>query len=213
MKTAAIVPVKRFQEAKMRLSPLLSDRERIEVARLMLSETLRIIDGSGLVDRVLVVSDDPMAASIAKKYRGDYLREKRRGLNGAIIQGLAWCRSRRFATAAVLPSDLPLLSKTDVTRLLEASNGFHVTLSPSLDGGTNALVLTPPTVMRPTFGKYSFRRHLTQASRRGLKVNILWSSALSLDVDNPTHLKLAASIHNGTRVCRLVTKMLDRKLV
>jgi 2-phospho-L-lactate guanylyltransferase len=54
--------------------------------------------------------------------------------------------------------------------------------------GTNALLLTPPGAMAPSFGPGSFARHAARARAAGATVRVAQAPSLELDVDTPGDL-------------------------
>ena len=67
MKLFAIVPVKKFENAKSRLSSVLSQEDRIGLCELMLRETLRKLAAtSPPIATVVVVASDERARKIAE---------------------------------------------------------------------------------------------------------------------------------------------------
>ena len=64
MKVFAIVPVKRFENAKTRLSLMLSPEDRIFLSSVMLQETLRALVSCRHLDRIIVVSSDERAKEL-----------------------------------------------------------------------------------------------------------------------------------------------------
>jgi 2-phospho-L-lactate guanylyltransferase len=67
MKTFAIVPVKRFENAKTRLSSILDIDDRIRLSLLMLEDTLHILSVVHLLTKVITVSADKRVEEIAIK--------------------------------------------------------------------------------------------------------------------------------------------------
>ncbi len=65
MQATAIVPVKRFHEAKQRLAPGLDDARRAAIAAAMLGDVLEAIAASRTIDRTIVVTGDPVAQELA----------------------------------------------------------------------------------------------------------------------------------------------------
>jgi 2-phospho-L-lactate guanylyltransferase len=62
-------------------------------------------------------------------------------------------------------------------------------LVPSHDGkGTNALLMSPPGALQPSFGPGSFLRHLGQAVARKVDVEVLQPAGLAHDIDEPRDL-------------------------
>jgi 2-phospho-L-lactate guanylyltransferase len=54
--------------------------------------------------------------------------------------------------------------------------------------GTNALLLSPPDVVAPSFGAGSFARHAARARAAGAMVQVCELPSLGLDVDTPDDL-------------------------
>ena len=65
MKVVAIVPVKRFENAKSRLSGVLSLADRVVLSSLMLEDTLQELAKADRLDELVVVSSDMRAKELA----------------------------------------------------------------------------------------------------------------------------------------------------
>ena len=63
-----------------------------------------------------------------------------------------------------------------------------VIVCPAYDGGTNAIMTTPPDVMSFSFGPNSSQIHLLTAFEAGLHTKRLFLEGLSHDVDRPEDL-------------------------
>jgi 2-phospho-L-lactate guanylyltransferase len=80
------------------------------------------------------------------------------------------------------------LRVADLAGLLSRS-GPGVSIVPDRHGtGTNALVLSPPDAIEPSFGPDSRTRHVALAEEAGVPVRIDEVAALALDVDTPDDL-------------------------
>ena len=64
----AVLPAKDFRNAKKRLSPALSPQERQSLFAIMLEDVLEAAVNAPSLDGVMVVTRDPQAASLARKY-------------------------------------------------------------------------------------------------------------------------------------------------
>jgi 2-phospho-L-lactate guanylyltransferase len=65
----------------------------------------------------------------------------------------------------------------------------YVAIVPDRHGeGTNALVLTPPTAIRPAFGEGSCARHVAAAREAGVPFAVEELASLALDLDTPADL-------------------------
>jgi 2-phospho-L-lactate guanylyltransferase len=164
------------------------EREQLTVA--MLKDVLFVLRRSRQVRSVTVVSADRNARSISRRFGADFLWEgKRRGLNKGLKLAISNSERRGASSVLVIHSDLPLLKPREIDEFLEQSQGYSVSLTPSKDGaGTNALLLRPPRVIRPAFGRDSFRRHLSLAMRTNARSRVLRFKGISFDVDKPRDL-------------------------
>src|SRR5918992_1319244 len=73
--------------------------------------------------------------------------------------------------ALLVPGDCPALDPDELDALLRGFGGADVVIVPDRHGsGTNALLLTPPTVIAPAFGPGSFARHAARAAGAGAMV-------------------------------------------
>jgi 2-phospho-L-lactate guanylyltransferase len=114
---------------------------------------------------------------------------KRRGLNKGIQLALHDAKRRKFSAALIVPSDIPLITPRELGHFLRFSDGYPISLAPSKDGhGTNALFMRPPGIIRPAFGRNSFRRHQSVANRKGLSARVVRSTGIAFDVDEPADL-------------------------
>ena len=89
-------------------------------------------------------------------------------MNAAVEIGLAEAARSGAEAALVLTADLPLASAGEIEAALAAAGPpGSVLLVPSRDGtGTNAMLLRPPTAMRPALGPDSRARHLARPGGR-----------------------------------------------
>jgi 2-phospho-L-lactate guanylyltransferase len=201
----AIVPANILKASKARLAPCLtpSNRSRLSVA--MLFDVLHALTQVREVERVTVVSADQSVQRITRLTGTHFLWEgERRGLNKGLRLAVRDASWRRASAALILPSDIPLITPHEVRRFLTISDGYSVALTPSKDGGgTNALLLRPPGIMNPAFGKNSLQRHLSLARRNGLPSRVVKLRRIAVDVDEPRDLMRIRklSLRNETGHC------------
>ena len=198
----AIVPVNILSKSKARLAPSFGAAERRRLSTAMLLDVLRAIKSVRRVHRITVVSADRSVGRIARAAGGHFLWEgKRRGLNKGLRLALRDAAARRATAALILPSDLPVIRPHEIRAFLKRSAGYPMAMNPSKDGaGTNALLLRPPEIIGPSFGRNSFPRHLAIARRKGLSVKVVRMPGISLDVDETRDLARVKrrSIRNET---------------
>jgi 2-phospho-L-lactate guanylyltransferase len=200
----AIVPVKRLGVSKRRLSKFLSPLERKFLTIAMLEDVLRALKSS-TVHEIVVVSSDPNVRMIADKFGVSFFSPSHNGLNPAVEEATAWCMQNHADSVLVVPADIPLLSSADVNKIVELGNcnGSTVVLSPSHDGGTNALFQSSPNLIRMCFGPHSFAKHIKEAHSKGVCVKLQYSTSLATDIDSAEDLGKLLKTESNT-ACRRV---------
>ncbi|MGX6447801.1 2-phospho-L-lactate guanylyltransferase [Patulibacter sp. S7RM1-6] len=186
MKTIAIVPVKRFGQAKTRLADALPARSRVALMQAMVTDVLIALRRATLVDGVIVVTGEPIAEQIAVNYNAEVLSDPRDlGHSEATAIGVGAAIARGAQRVILLPADVPAIDQAEIDGLLSAhSEEREVTIVPNRHGdGTNALVLTPPDVMGASFGEGSRARHAAAAEAAGAPVYEAEPPTIMLDVD------------------------------
>ena len=180
MTVAVLVPVKAFAEAKVRLSPALDPDARVRLVKVMAEQ---VIAAAGDLP-VSVVCDDPEVAEWARAQSASVVWAPRRGLNGAVEEGVAALAGQGATYVVVAHADLPLAAD------LGSVAGFAgVTLVPDRrDDGTNVACVPCGAGFRFSYGPRSFARHADEASRLGLPLRILREPLLAWDVDVPADL-------------------------
>ena len=71
----AVVPVKNMEDAKKRLSPVLTSNERYRLFRAMLEDVLTTLVRTSALARVVLVTRDDEVVSIAREFGVDTLKE------------------------------------------------------------------------------------------------------------------------------------------
>lgn len=190
----AIVPVKPLNRSKSRLAPILDGEQRTALSRRMLEHTLETLTQVKEIKGVLVISRDTGALAVARDYNVYTVRESGAPeLNDALTRATEMLMIQHHIDGVlVLPSDLPLLQKTDLEEMiLRAQFGSGVVIAPDRRrDGTNALLIRPASLIAYAFGEDSFRRHILLAQMAEAKVEIFESPTLALDVDIPEDLVL-----------------------
>lgn len=191
MPTLAIVPVKRFALAKQRLASGVSDAERRALAGAMVADVLEALAAAGGIDATLVVTNEEPVAEQAPELGADVVADPHeRGQSAAASVGIAYALERGYDRVLLAPGDCPALDPSEVDGLLAATGSDGVVIVPDRHGtGTNALVLTPPDAIVPSFGPGSCERHRGLAERAGVGCHLARVPSLLLDVDTPNDLQ------------------------
>ncbi len=191
MATVAILPVKRFDHAKQRLRDELADEEVRQLVESMLSKVLVALTRVSLIELILVVSRDPIALGLARQSGAVVIDDDERGHNAAARSGIEYAQRRGAERVLLVPGDCPLLDPEELEALIAqaATEGPEALIVPDRHGtGTNALLLTPPDALEPSFGPDSCQRHLASARSNGIDARVLTIPSLALDIDTPEDL-------------------------
>ena len=170
MRTAAILPVKRFTVAKQRLGPGVQASVRRQLARAMVQDVLDALAQTPALERTVVVTDEPAIAAAARAQGAVAIADAARaGQSAAVALGIERALAEGFQRALCIPGDCPALDPADLRDLLSApARRREVVIVPDRHGtGTNGLLLTPPDVIAPAFGPGSCARHRSLAIGAG----------------------------------------------
>jgi len=205
-KTLAILPVKKLDRSKSRLSSLLSEKERGLFTLGLLRRTFNILKSSNLFDNVLIVSRDRSVEIFAEQKKALFLLEKRRGLNQALTQATRWAVLRGVHSIFILPLDVPFLTIKDIHSIIEMGKEKEkiVVIAPDRERiGTNALFIKPPGIIYYRFGNGSFQHHRQQLKERQIETKIYTSTGISFDVDSTSDYKTMLQMHStGNHLCQ-----------
>jgi 2-phospho-L-lactate guanylyltransferase len=198
MRTAAILPVKRFPVAKQRLGESVDDSLRANLARAMVGDVLSALRDCRAIDATIVVTCEPSVVTEAE-YIGAIVVEDvaEEGQSAAAGLGLARAIEEGFERALCVPGDCPTLDPQELTALLAlpetevgppartaSAHAREVVIVPDRHGsGTNGLLLSPPDAIPPSFGPDSRERHERLAEAAGASRRIERPSSLLLDID------------------------------
>ena len=185
MTTWAVVPLKRFADAKRRLASVLGPEARRHLSVLMLRDVLAVLTATPGLDRIVLATSEPSAADFGCPVIDDGGGD----LNAAIARAAAALEAAGVARMLVLPADVPLVTAPDIAQILAAGEAAPVVIVPDAKGiGTNALLLSPPAAIAPRFGADSRARHGVAARNLGLASRELRIPWLGFDVDRPEDL-------------------------
>jgi 2-phospho-L-lactate/phosphoenolpyruvate guanylyltransferase len=203
MSTIAILPVKSFGSAKQRLAPALAAGSRQAIAQAMFLDVLASLRRVPGLDSVVVVTADRVAESAALGERVLVLRDtEQAGQSAAALIGISYAQSQDFERVLLVPGDTPLLDPGEVATLLRNGLEQHLgaVVVPDRHGeGTNALLLSPPDAIEPSFGPGSLERHVSAAANAGVPCAVEQLPTLALDVDTAQDLELLAATLEGRR--------------
>ena len=203
MSTIAILPVKSFGAAKQRLAAALGAGSRQALAQAMFSDVMASLRRVPGLDSVVVVTADRVAESAALGERVQVLRDTAQAGQSAAAQiGIEYAQASGFDRVLLVPGDTPLLDPGEVAALMRRGldEGIGALIVPDRHGeGTNALLLSPPDAIEPSFGPGSCERHVAAARAAGVACAVERVPTLALDVDTGQDLELLAATLEGRR--------------
>jgi 2-phospho-L-lactate guanylyltransferase len=157
----------------------------------MVADVLTALDAAARVDATLVITNEESVSRLAAELGAEVLADPHeRGQSAAAAVGVAFALEHGYARVLLAPGDCPALEPGEVDGLLAETGGDGVVIVPDRHGtGTNALVLTPPDAIAPSFGPGSCERHRGLADRAGVSCHIARVPSLLLDIDTPHDLQ------------------------
>lgn len=179
---AVLIPVKAFDQAKVRLAGALPAAERAALARTMAT---KVVESAGDLP-VAVVCDDTEVARWASDVGALVIWEPGSGLNAAVQHGVERLAEAGANLVVVAAGDLPLA--TDL-RWVTDLHGITIVPDRRLDG-TNVIGLPSSCGFRFAYGPGSFARHVAEAERLRLPMRVIEDAELAWDVDVPDDLAL-----------------------
>jgi len=186
METVAVLPIKTFARAKHRLAEAVERDDRRELAEAMAGDVFEALGTVPGLGGVIAVTAEPRAAAIADEAGAEVVPDPdEAGQSAAALLGIEAALRRGADRALLVPGDCPALDPAEVTALL-AFTAPVVVVADRHGAGTNALLLSPPDAIVPSFGPGSFARHAARG--RAVGVAVAEVPSLGLDVDTPGDL-------------------------
>lgn len=180
-----LVPVKKFEGAKSRLSKLLTEQERIKLAKYLTLNTLGKLPGDTVA---LVNSYDQLNWINSHGYTALYIDAS--SLNMTLQKTFSAIQDWGYKQLSIVPIDL--LAPEKVT-LLQSSNKITIVPDNRLNG-TNFLSIPSGLNWRFRFGQNSFRKHLQQATLGNYVTRVVFIKGVSTDIDREEDLKFLSHL-------------------
>jgi len=186
-----LVPVKDLKNAKQRLSAVLDQPTRAQLAQAMLEDVLEVLASWSNRPEVALVTRDSFALTLASRFDFQVIADHANtNETDAIAMATYICEMRHIHSTLVIPADIPLLAADELQQIYDTAPAQGAVLVPSADGrGTNAAFRRPPGLFPLRFGDDSFQPHLAAAKATGMPCVVLKLAGIGVDVDNPADLK------------------------
>src|SRR5262245_26664464 len=131
----AVIPVKEFDDAKHRLSGLLSPPERRLLAETMLMDVLDAVAGTRLLAGIMIVTLDPFATALGGNIGARIVTEGARdGHTGSVNAGRRIFAREGRGGMITMPGDIPATRADEIDAVLSAHLAApSFTISPAHD--------------------------------------------------------------------------------
>ena len=181
---SALIPVKSLHAAKSRLTPHLTQTQRVTLVLNMLHHVIYILQASNVLDRISVVSSDQRVLEQAQAWGVHAQIEEEAGHNPALTAAAKREIAAGSTALLTISADLPFLQVCDIHGMIEQSKQHAIVLAPSHERtGTNALLVRPPLALPYTFGPGSLQRYLSASCTQQLNSYLYTSIGLESDID------------------------------
>ncbi|MBV9836296.1 MAG: 2-phospho-L-lactate guanylyltransferase [Alphaproteobacteria bacterium] len=205
----AVIPVKEFEGAKHRLSPLLSPEQRQALAETMLTDVLDALAGAKRLAGILMITLEPRAKALAERIGARVETEgAREGHTGAVVGGLRILAREGKGGFMTMPGDIPAVRAAEIDAVLTAHRPApSFTISPAHDDlGSNAVLCSPPDLVPLRFGENSYFPHLDAARAQGIEPTILRQPGIAMDIDHPVDVRMFLGLRQsyGTKTRSLL---------
>ncbi|MEP6758790.1 MAG: 2-phospho-L-lactate guanylyltransferase [Actinomycetota bacterium] len=204
---AIVLPVKRLEDAKARLEPILAPMERAALTLAMLED---VLDAALAVPgwETWVLSPDEAVLEVAARRGARPVSEEEPPLAAAVRQAEDEATGRGADALAVLLPDTPFVTVAVLTRALHTLG--PVVLAPSTDErGTNLLLRRPPGAIAAHFGPDSYRKHLQAAAEADLPIAAIERPELAFDLDAPDDI---LTVLQSPRTSRTLAVLRDLRI-
>ena len=196
---SVVVPAKRLAVAKTRLRPLtgglpgVRSQAHDDLVLAFLADTVTAALGCPAVGSVLVVTDDPAAAGVARALGAGTVPDvPDRGLNPALEHGAEVAGGE---AVAALSSDLPALRPAELAAALRAAEAAPRCFVADAQGTGTTLLTALGTALHPAFGPGSAKAHRDGGA---IALEGDWPG-LVRDVDVESDLRTALALGTGER--------------
>jgi len=188
MNLAIAILMKDLSNAKTRLEPVLGSDMRKFLARCLFEHSLQFFRQCYVDKKLAVVTPSPSIADMARQHDATALHQEEGGINEAAQIAARWALSLGSEYLLIIHADIAVLQIAEIDQMMETARKAAVVIAASHDGGSNALLLSPPDVIAPHFGHHSARAHVAAAQAAHVPYKLLHLPYLSHDIDRPQDL-------------------------
>jgi 2-phospho-L-lactate guanylyltransferase len=201
-----VVPVKVLARAKSRLAGA-AGPHRADLALAVAADTVAAALGCDRVRDVIVVTDDPLAASELGALGARIVPDEPDcGLNPALSYGAGLARQAApGAGVGALSADLPALRPAELAHVLDAAARRPTAFVPdAADVGTTLYTARPGAGFAPAFGTQSRHRHRAAGAYELTGADI---ASVRRDVDTIDDLRAALALGVGPHTAAVAARL------
>ncbi len=198
--TWGLVPIKSLARSKSRLGGILTADERADLTKAMAKDVLGVLEAACEVDGLSILTAESWAKSLAHIKGFEVIAEDPGlTLSENLDHAARGLGSAGVKTVLIVPIDLPVLSCQDVDELVREHEDGLTLCRAARDGGTNALLCTPPDAIPFRYGPDSARFHQEEAEARRLTAVMKDEEKFARDIDLDADLAWLAGVACGPR--------------
>lgn len=181
----AVIPFKR-ENAKSRLSEVLSEIQRQEFSLCMLFDVISALENSGKFDAIDILNSSFSSIMNTEFPLNVNVLLNEKNLNDALNEYLLKSAEHWDCTVLIIMADMPLITEKQIIELTDKT--ADVVIAPGSGGGTNALLIRKPDKFHVDYYGTSFLDHLRIIKEAGLSMDVYDSFLVSTDMDEPDDL-------------------------
>ena len=193
-KTAIIIPIKRFEKSKTRLSGFLSQEQRAWLCHLMVNDLIEKMSKLEESNMFLVTNEIIPIPEKSKEKVVVLLEGRSSGVNDAVRIADCYIEKNKFDSSIVIPIDIPLLTLKEIKEIISFAQDYReiISIVPSNRfDGTNILLRKPHSIIDTSYDDNSFYNHLRKALDNGVTLKIFYNENLKMDIDTIDDVMLA----------------------
>lgn len=213
--TAVIIPVKEFEKSKLRLSQILNDKQRKEFSFLMLQDVINTLEKVEKVIKIIITTPLKKQINSNDFKKVEIIEDISSDINSAVENAIEYCTDLDVNMILILPSDIPLIKKTDIEALFmikEKYNAQILIVPSNRNDGTNCILFDSELKIKTDFGRKSFTIHKNKFKSK-FRTHIFKSYRIGLDIDYESDLKKLCDYSNiENRISQLYIKKINPKL-
>jgi 2-phospho-L-lactate guanylyltransferase len=193
-RTAIIIPIKRFEKSKTRLSGFLSQEQRAWLCHLMVNDLIEKMSELEESNMFLVTNEIIPIPEKSKEKVVVLLEGRSSGVNDAVRIADCYIEKNKFDSSIVIPIDIPLLTLKEIKEIISFAQDYReiISIVPSNRfDGTNILLRKPHSIIDTSYDDNSFYNHLRKALDNGVTLKIFYNENLKMDIDTIDDVMLA----------------------